>query len=269
MAVEERVRPKAPWLTQLVTVFSFLLLYIPMVYLITVSFLGVGGGTGTVEGQWTLEWYRRVLANGEVIQALRTSLVIGFWSTLGATLLGTSAALGLARGRFPGRRFLEILTHLPLIMPELVMGLAMLVWFVFLKMTLGTFSVVLAHITFCVSYVVITVKARLQGFDPQLEEAARDLGASPFQVFWRVTLPLIFPGVLSGALMAFTLSFDDFLITFFTAGVGNDTLPLKIYSMIKFGVSPEINALSGLLFATTALLVGFIFRRGESHSLKG
>lgn len=105
MAVEERVRPKAPWLTQLVTVLSFLLLYIPMVYLITVSFLGVGGGTGTVEGQWTLEWYRRVLANGEVIQALRTSLVIGFWSTLGATLLGTSAALGLARGRFRGGAF--------------------------------------------------------------------------------------------------------------------------------------------------------------------
>lgn len=148
------------------------------------------------------------------------------------------------------------------------MGLAMLVWFVFLKMTLGTFSVVLAHITFCVSYVVITVKARLQGFDPQLEEAARDLGASPFQVFWRVALAF-FQGSCRVPSWRLRFRFDDFLITFFTAGVGNDTLPLKIYSMIKFGVSPEINALSGLLFATTALLVGFIFRRGESHALKG
>jgi spermidine/putrescine transport system permease protein len=118
---------------------------------------------------------------------------------------------------------------------------------------LGAFSIVLAHITFSVSYVIITVQARLQDFDRTLEEAALDLGATPWKTFWYVTFPLIWPGILSGALLAFTLSFDDFLITFFTAGVGSDTLPLKVYSMIKFGVTPEINALS-----TTMLLITFI-----------
>ncbi len=141
---------------------------------------------------------------------------------------------------FRGANYLMLLIHLPLIMPEIVLGLSLLIWFVLLGITLGTFSIILAHITFSVSYVIITVKARLDGFDYSLEEAAMDLGATRRQTFWKVTFPLIWPGVLSGALMAFTLSFDDFLITFFTAGAGSDTLPLKIYAMIKFGVSPEI-----------------------------
>ena len=131
-------------------------------------------------------------------------------------------------------------------------------------MTLGKFSILLAHITFSISYVVITVKARLAGFDRQLEEAAFDLGASPWQTFWRVTFPLLWPGILSGALMAFTLSFDDFMITFYTAGVGADTLPLKIYSMVKFGISPEISAISTLMLAMTLFVVVSFsgFRKG-------
>ena len=145
-------------------------------------------------------------------------------------------------------------------MPEIVLGLALLVWFVLLRVTLGVFSIILAHITFSMSYVIITVKARLHGFDESLEEAAWDLGATGWQTFWRVTLPLIWPGILSGALMAFTLSFDDFLITFFTAGVGSDTLPLKIYSMVKFGISPEINALSTIMLGVTLMMVVLFFR---------
>jgi spermidine/putrescine transport system permease protein len=187
------------------------------------------------------------------------SLNVGLWSTFGATLLGTSAALAITRTRFPGRKILDALTYVPLIMPEIVLGLSLLIWFVLLQLTLGVVSIVLAHITFCVSYVIITVKARLHGFDESLEEAALDLGATPWKTFWQVTFPLIWPGVLSGALMAFTLSFDDFLITFFTAGVGSDTLPLKIYSMIKFGVTPEINALSTIMLAVTLLMVLFLF----------
>jgi spermidine/putrescine transport system permease protein len=154
-------------------------------------------------------------------------------------------------------------------MPEIVLGLSLLIWFVLLKLTLGVLSIVLAHITFSVSYVMITVKARLHGFDEMLEEAARDLGATPWKTFWKVTFPLIWPGILSGALMAFTLSFDDFLITFFTAGVGSDTLPLKIYSMIKFGVSPEINALSTIMLGVTLLMVLLLFNpRNKNVSLK-
>ncbi|MEO5970534.1 MAG: ABC transporter permease, partial [Bdellovibrionia bacterium] len=222
-------------LAKAITAVGFLLLYIPLVSLVIYSFLSSVGSPGG-EHEWTLEWYRKLAANREVLHALNMSVSVGIWSTLGATVLGTSAALALTRTRFPGRKVLNALTYVPLIMPEIVLGLSLLIWFVVLQMTLGVFSIILAHITFCISYVIITVKARLHGFDESVEEAARDLGATPWKTFWKVTFPLIWPGVLSGALMAFTLSFDDFLITFFTAGVGSDTLPLKIYSMIKFGV---------------------------------
>ena len=149
-------------------------------------------------------------------------------------------------------------------MPEIVLGLSLLIWFVLLRFTLGTFSIILAHTTFSISYVIITVKARLHGFDQSLEEAAKDLGATPWKTFWKVTFPLIWPGILSGALIAFTLSFDDFLITYFTAGVGSDTLPLKVYAMIKFGVTPEINALSTIMLAATLFLVVVFFKPAKS-----
>lgn len=256
---EDRVRPRSPVVAKSVTVLAFLMLYLPLLSLVVYSFLGPTAGPGSPQG-WTLEWYRRILANRLVLDAFNTSLHVGLWSTLASTLLGTSAALAIERIRFPGRKLFDAITHVPLIMPEIVLGLALLIWFVMLRITLGTFSIILAHVTFSVSYVIITVKARLHGFDDALEEAARDLGASPWQTFWKVTFPLIWPGVLSGALMAFTLSFDDFLITFFTAGVGSDTLPLKIYSMIKFGVSPEINALSTLMLGATLVLVVIFFK---------
>lgn len=252
-------RPNPPLTATLVTWFGFLMLYVPLFALVVYSFIGPIAGPGSPQS-WTLEWYRKVLANRMVLDAFNMSLYIGLMSALVSTLLGTAAALALVRMRFPGRQVFDALTHVPLIMPEIVMGLALLIWFVVLNITLGAFSVMLAHVTFSISYVIITVKARLQGFDDQLEEAARDLGASSLQTFIKVTLPLIWPGILSGALMAFTLSFDDFLITFFTSGVGADTLPLKIYAMIKFGLSPEINALSTMMLAATLVLVGVFFR---------
>ncbi|OFZ82011.1 MAG: hypothetical protein A2583_01360 [Bdellovibrionales bacterium RIFOXYD1_FULL_53_11] len=254
-----RPRPKAPVAAKAMTAFAFLLIYVPLAALVVYSFLGPSNGPGTPDAG-TLVWYEKVFSNTQILGSLYASLWVGLWSTVGATVIGTAAALALERTRFPGRGVLEGIVHVPLIMPEIVLGLSMLMWFVLLRITLGYFSIILAHITFSVSYVIITVKARLHGFDDSLEEAARDLGASPWQVFWRVTFPLIWPGVLSGALMAFTLSFDDFLITFFTAGVGSDTLPLKIYSMIKFGVSREINALSTLMLVFTFALVMFFFR---------
>jgi spermidine/putrescine transport system permease protein len=255
----DRLRPHAPRIARAATAFGFLLLYVPLLVLVIYSFLAPVDGPGSPNG-WTLEWYRRVLRNQLVLDAFNVSLAVGLWSALISTVLGTMAALAIERTRFPGRRIFDAVTHLPLIMPEIVLGLALLIWFVALKITLGTVSIVLAHVTFSMSYVIITVKARLAGFDESLEEAARDLGASSWQVFWKVTLPMIWPGVLSGALMAFTLSFDDFLITFFTAGVGSDTLPLKIYSMIKYGVSPEINALSTLMLGVTLVLVVIFFK---------
>ncbi|MEK6577919.1 MAG: ABC transporter permease [Bdellovibrionota bacterium] len=250
------MNPKANRIAWAISLFSILLLYIPLIVMVVYSFLDFSSGSH----HWTSDWYIKVFSNESILQALQVSLVVGFWTTLGSILLGTAAALAIERTRFPGRAVFDAVTHLPLVMPEIVMGLSLLIWFVMLRITLGTFSIVLAHITFSISYVLITVRSRLKDFDESLEEAARDLGASPWQTFWKVTLPLIFPSILSGALMAFTLSFDDFLITFFTAGVGSDTLPLKIYSMIKFGVSPEINALSTLILGATLIMVFLFFK---------
>lgn len=250
------IRPRPPTSAKAVTVLAFAILYLPLLALVVYSFIG----TPETGGGWTLVWYRRILSNTVVLQAFNMSMIVGFWATLASTILGTSAALAIERARFPGRKLLNAVTHVPLIMPEIVLGLALLIWFVALKLTLGVFSIILAHVTFSVSYVIITVRARLHGFDDALEEAARDLGATPWKTFWKVTFPLIWPGILSGALMAFTLSFDDFLITFFTAGVGSDTLPLKIYSMIKFGVTPEINALSTIMLGATLALVMIFFK---------
>ncbi len=259
-----QIRPPSPRSARLVTVFAFLILYVPLVSMVIYSFIGPSAGPGS-PNQWTLEWYRKILDNAAVLDSFKISLWVGVWATIVSTFIGTAAALAVERYRFPGRKMFDAITHVPLIMPEIVLGLSMLIWFVLLRITLGSFSIILAHITFSVSYVIITVKARLDGFDYALEEAARDLGASSWQTFRRVTFPLIWPGVLSGALMAFTLSFDDFLITFFTAGVGSDTLPLKIYAMIKFGVSPEINALSSLMLGATLLLVVTFFKPEKSH----
>jgi len=266
-ALDGKPRPRPPLIAKAITCFAFLILYVPLFTLVIFSFLGPIDGPGSPNG-WTLQWYRLVFSNRQILDALSMSVWVGVWSTLGSTTLGTCAALAIERTRFPGRKLLDAVTHVPLIMPEIVLGLALLIWFVMLRITLGSFSIILAHITFSISYVIITVKARLFGFDESLEEAARDLGATPWQTFWRVTFPLILPGIMSGALMAFTLSFDDFLITFFTAGVGSDTLPLKIYAMIKFGVSPEINALSTLMMGATLVLV-MVFFKPSSGSAKG
>lgn len=254
---DERARPLAPWYAKVLTLITLLVLYLPLVALIIYSFVKV-----TPEGsrEFTLQWFIEAFQDENLRDALGVSLWVGAWATLGATLLGTTAALALERTEFRGRKIFDALTLVPLVIPEIVMGLSLLVWFVLLRMTLGSFSIILAHITFSFSYVIITVRTRLQDFDYSLEEAAKDLGASSWQTFRRVTFPLIWPGVLSGALMAFTLSFDDFLITFFTAGVGSDTLPVKLYSMIKFGMSPKINALSTLILLATILLVLFIFK---------
>lgn len=253
-AAAEKSRPAPGPGVWVITLFSFLLMYVPLVTLIILSF--------RANGAWTLEWYAKLATDQPILQACGLSLFIAFISTTISCTIGTMAAYAMSRFRWPGRQAFSVLTHFPLIMPEIVMGLASLVWFVALRITLGTFSVILAHVTFSVSYVILNVLNRLEELDPSLDEAARDLGASRVQTFWRVTFPLLRPAIASGGVMAFTLSFDDFLITFFVSGAGADTLPLKIYSMIKFGVSPEINALSTLLLVATIIIVLAVSRLG-------
>ena len=217
---------------------------------------------------FTLDWYARLLASAETGAALRNTLVVSTTSTLIAAVLGTLLAIGLHLHRGRGRTVLEALLYLPVVVPDIIMGVATLAFYVAVHLPLGRITIILAHIAFQVSFVALVVRARLQDFPPSLLEAARDLGASRIQTLRHVLLPLLRPGIAAGALIAFALSVDDFVITYFTAGAGASTLSVRIYSMVKRGVTPDINALSTLmLLVTLALLVPALLllrRRSEN-----
>jgi len=189
------------------------------------------------------------------MEAMKSSLIVAFASTIISVILGTLTAIGMYKYKFKGKSVIDSILFFPLIIPEIVMGIAMLSFFSVFKISTGLTTLIIAHVTFSISYVVIVVKTRLEGFDKSIEEAAMDLGATPFETFTKVTLPIISPGIVSGALLAFTLSLDDVIISFFVAGPGSNTLPLKVFSMVKFGVTPEINALSTILLVFTLVLV--------------
>ena len=242
-----RNRRIALWTAALV---AYAFLYVPLVIVVAYSF-----NDSRLNAEWvgfTFDWYRKLAENDEMIAAAGNSLLIALVASLVSTVLGTMAGVAMHRYRM---RVLPVLVLTPIAIPEILMGVALLIFFVMLNVTLGLVSVAIAHIAFCIGFVAIVVRARLAGMDESLIEAARDCGATPWQAFVRVTLPLIMPGVVAGALMAFTLSIDDFVITFFTAGAGTVTLPLQIYSMIKVAVTPEVNAISTLLMALTLTLV--------------
>src|SRR5919199_211944 len=237
----------------LLTALIYAFLYAPILVLVFFSF-----NSSRSTQVWTgfsTEWYGALLSDQTVLEAFRTSMVVGVTSTVISTAIGTLTALALARYRFRGKSFTDSVIYAATVMPEIVVGVSLLVFFVAVGFQLGITTIIIAHVAFNISFVTIVVRARLAGMDRSVEEAAQDLGASPVQTFLRVTLPLILPGVMAGALLAFTLSFDDFVITFFVAGVGSSTLPLKIYSMIKFGVSPVINALSTVILVVTMILI--------------
>jgi len=224
-------------------------LWVPIAILIAFSF-----NTSRVNVVWqgfTLDWYGELFRDVEVLRATRNTLVVAAASTLLSTILGTMAAFALTRHRFPGRRIMEALLYVPVVLPEIVLGISLLATFRLLSMNLGLLTVILSHVTFCTPFVALVVRARLHGLDPSLERAAMDLGADEWTTFRRVTLPLVLPGIVAGALLALTVSIDDFIITFFTAGPGSTTLPLHVFSMVKFGVSPKINALSTLMLIIT------------------
>ena len=237
---------------KLLSLYSFIIysiIYVPIVILIVFSF-----NDSKVNAMWqgfTFKWYLQLINDGNIIAAMTNSLLVAFVSALISTIIGTLAAVGMYRYKFKGKTILDGLLYVPIIIPEIVMGIALLMFFSQLKMPTGALTLILAHTTFSVSYVVIVVKAKLEGFDPSLEEAAMDLGAKPFETFYKITLPIIAPGILAGSLLAFTLSMDDVIVSFFVSGPGFTTLPLKIFSMVKFGVSPEINALSTLMLIIT------------------
>jgi spermidine/putrescine transport system substrate-binding protein/spermidine/putrescine transport system permease protein len=237
----------------LVTGLTYAFLYAPIVILVGLSFNR--SRFSTIWSGFTWRWYQLAWRDAELIAALRMSLIVGLITTVLATVIGTAAALGLARYRLRLRRAAEALVILPVIIPEIVIGFATAALFGAAGLAFGVRTIVVAHVAFSISYVIIIVRARAADLSPTLEEAAMDLGATPWQTFVRVTLPLLMPAVVSAALLVFTISLDDYVITSFVAGPGAATLPLKIYSMVKTGVTPEINAISTVLLAVTVLLV--------------
>ena len=230
-----------------------LFLYAPIAVLVLYSFNDARFSVGW--NGFTLAWYTRVLTSSETLAALRNTLIVSGISTLISTVLGTMLAVGLYRHRFRGRRALELLLFLPVIVPDIIIGASLLALFVAIGLPLGRGSIILAHVAFQISFVALVVGARLQEFPHALMEAARDLGAGEWEAVRAVLLPLAAPGIAAGALLAFALSIDDFVITYFTAGAGASTLPIRIYSMVKRGVTPDINALSTMMLLVTVVVI--------------
>ena len=246
--------------------FVFAFLYLPILVVIVFSFSGAGN-VG-VWGGFSLRWYERMAGNEQLLATLRNTLWVALWSTIIATVLGTAAALAIDRyKRWVGRGTFDAVLYLPVIIPDVTMAVMLLLWFTQIGLPLGRPSIILAHIAFNISFVAIVVRARLAHMDPSMEEAAADLYATRWQTFRRVTLPLIMPGVLGGALLALTLSLDDVVITSFVQGPGSTTLPVHVFGLIRRSVTPEINAVSTLMVVASMILVFAslaIQRRGEN-----
>jgi spermidine/putrescine transport system permease protein len=227
-------------------------LYIPIIILIIFSFNDskiVAGWKG-----FTFKYYLLLFRHEQIKLAFQHTVLIAFLSTIVSSVLGVLAALGLENKRFTGRKVVNALIYVPLIMPDILMGVSLALLFNFLKVQTGMATVFIAHVTFCVSYTTIVIQSRLEGFDYSLVEAAMDLGAKPWLIFWKVKFPLMIPGIVAGALLAFTLSIDDFIITFFT-GRGFDTLPIYVEGAIRRGTITTINALSTLMIGFSLFLV--------------
>lgn len=243
---------RRPWMLAVFAV-NFLFLYFPIVTLIAFSFND--SRRNVLWEGFTLQNYARAYHNQALHEAFLNSMIVATGSTLVSTVLGATLGIALARFRFPGRDAYEGWLHLPIVIPEVCMGVAALAFFDLLDLPLGLFTITASHIAFSVPFVAVVVRARMQGFDRTLEEASRDLGGSDWHTMRRIVLPFAMPGIVTGALFAFTLSIDDFVITFFTSGPGSTTLPLKIYSMVRFSVTPEMNAAATVLIVLTVALV--------------
>lgn len=241
----------------------YLFLHLPILVLVVFSF---NDSKFSVDWQgFTLNWYYRLLERPDIMRGLRASLIVGVVSTIVSAILGTLLALGLARHRFRGRTALEGFLYVPIVTPEIVVGISLLILFALFKIPLGLTTITIAHVAFSVSFVVIVVLARLEGMDETLEEAAMILGADEITTFRKVTVPQLWPGILSGALLAFTMSFDDFVITSFVSGSGSSTLPIVVYGMVRRNVEPSINAISTIILLVTTALIYLADRLGRGR----
>ena len=232
---------------------GYVFLYLPILVLMVFSFNSSKYAIGWKS--FSLRWYVELFADIRILTAARNSLMLAFLAATGATLLGTLAALASSRYRYKGRKLIQTVVLIVILSPDIVMGVALLVMFVAARLEPGFLTLLLAHITFCLPFVAVTVASRMHGFDRHVVEAAQDLGAGEFETFRYVILPLIIPAVMAGWLLSFTLSLDDVIISFFVTGPGFEILPLRIYSMVKLGVKPEVNALCAILLTVTVFLV--------------
>ena len=239
--------------------FTLLFLFVPLFVIVIYSFNDSKGAEFT---KFSMRWYKELFFNSNALwTALLNSLIVALSSALVSTLLGTMASIGVNWYKFKGKKFIQTLTYLPMVLPEVIIGISMVIFFSGIHMPLGLFTVFAAHTTFCLPFVFLMVNARLDEFDYSIIEASHDLGATERQTMFKVVVPAIFPGILSGFLMAITMSLEDFVITFFVSGPGSTTLPLYVYSMIRFGVSPVINSLSVVMILITCS-IAFLCRKG-------
>lgn len=262
MKKENKKMLSAIWRNIFIAIILFFL-YVPIFAVILFSF-NTSEMNIVFEG-FTLQWYGSFFKNRTLMESLYNTLIIAVSSTAISTIIGTLGAVGLSRFEYKGKKIVDILLYVPIVIPEIVLGVAMLSIYTLINVPLGLFAMTVAHITFCIPFVVISVRARLAGFDKYLEEAAMDLGANRFKTFMKITLPLIMPGVISGATLSLSLSLDDVVISFFCSGPGSQTLPLKILEMVKHGVSPEVNALSTII---TLVIVAAISLNTYSQTKK-
>ena len=250
---QERKKKKIAPLRMTYACLVYLFLYLPIAVVVAFSF-NTSKLNVVFEG-FTLEWYVKMWSNKALMDSFVNTLIVAVVSTLLATVLGTLCAVGLNRFEFRLKSLISNNLYIPIVIPELVFAIAVLILFSSINIPMSMFTLIVSHVTFSMPFVVITVRSRLAGFDKSVEEAARDLGANELHTFFRVTLPMIAPGVMSGAMLALTLSLDDVVVSFFTAGPDSQTLPLKILGMVKKGISPDVNALSTLIILGTVLLL--------------
>ena len=246
---------------------GLVIIYLPIALVILYSFNE--SKLSSVWGGFSLKWYRTLFADKAMFQALGNSLILGLSASFAAGVVGTLGAVGFDRVRPRSRRVIEYLTSLPLMTPEIILGMVFMAFFGMLGIPFGMGTLILSHTTFCIPYVFMLVQARLVGMDRSLAEAAHDLGAGERQVFFTITLPLLLPAIVSGMLLSFAMSLDDVIISLFVTGVNVNTLPIKVYTALKTGVTPEINALCTLLLAATLLLVGLSMLWGKISRLTG
>lgn len=235
---------KNNWLSKLFVILVLLFNYLPIIVVVVYSF------NASKYSNWagfSLQWYEKLFRNSQILRSLNNSLILAFSSCGLSILIGTAGAVGMARSRFRTQGLLENVSMIPMMMPEIILGMAYLAFFSIIRIPFGMLTLIIAHTTFCIPYIFINVQSRLVGLDPAYVDAARDLGASPTRAFYDVTLPLITPAILSGALLSFAMSMDDVVISFFVTGTTSNTLPLQVYSMLKMGVTPEVNALCTLM----------------------